>query len=631
MFLIQLEQQVREQQAREFRERQRQQVAEATIAEAEAEAAARNQDNQPSTIEAMIAALPEETAPEIGDKKVEEKPEKKEPSPSSSTTTTSTTKTEQPNEEEQIGQDGVLGRALQKSETLLMLEETAKARKAREDDLLRMKRAKEFMAQKQAAEEAERKWLVQGSKGDVVANRRAAFEQQISSNPITTSSNLDKPTQGRPKVQRRHTFYVAPRKALRKEEKPKPTQSKDKKEPKMVEQPKTTETAMKPGNVSSPPKQTGTLLKEDEATAAQSVVPGLPGLQRRHSIQTTDQFKAKPKLQTNANPEIATTSSPKTHKTPWLNKRNNGSNANGTNPNYGGVKNNTSTTAAQNALKAQQRRWEELQAIQAQSIVGANDFSKREMAIVKLQAMARQYLVQTFQIRQERHAAATLIQAPIRGMLVRMSIKQVQDRIVALEDHLQAMEQAKQEELEAIWNSLELIALQDQADDTNTGTTQLRCRNYYQEKAKLQGNIQSVQDHSARIAENMEQLRVNNKQLAKETRDLEWKNEKQKDRNATKEKTRDQLKSKVQEWQSRLNELQPKVQEAIQKATVERAVGKICSAAIFKIEEHTKQVAATSNDPFLIKVHRRSQILDRLSAEKKRAIGAKACPMLTSR
>ena len=288
-----------------------------------------------------------------------------------------------------------------------------------------------------------------------------------------------------------------------------------------------------------------------------------------------------------------------------------------------GLKDTIELTAARNAKLSMQKRRNELQDVGTKSLVGANVYNRRERAIVKIQASARRFLVLDRLRYYKRHRASIRIQKITRAFLVRNHMEKVKSKIAGLEEHLKAMEEAKQDELKSIQNNPELQELIDQLDDA---VTVRKNRELKRERTELRHSISSIKDLNERIAQNMENLRINNRKIAKHTRYLEEQIPYIEHRIRILEKTHNQFQEKSDGLSAKVDDLEFQCDQVASKFESESRVSDLAHDTILKIRELVKNAAKTSRDPFLAKIRKRSTILERINKSSEHKGPGQSCP-----
>ena len=285
------------------------------------------------------------------------------------------------------------------------------------------------------------------------------------------------------------------------------------------------------------------------------------------------------------------------------------------------------SSSAQYAESAYQRRQRELGAVRRSSIVGGNLLSKRERLVVILQAAVRGYLLRTQVDRHCRFDATIQVQALWRGYSARKCIAETRAKIAAMERHLEEITRATENEVASIFNSPELQSLQDLLNDANLNARQ---RALEKEKLKIKNDTSCVKNDTSQIKQYMENQKVNNKNVAKSTREIEWQCSQLKERIASLQKEEQYLVSKKDQAKAKVTNMKAAISELECRAKVEHAVGKISHRTILEIRDHTKEAAQTSKDPFLTKVNTRSKILDRVRLGMKLGKAGKVRPTVKS-
>ncbi|CAB9504141.1 expressed unknown protein [Seminavis robusta] len=255
----------------------------------------------------------------------------------------------------------------------------------------------------------------------------------------------------------------------------------------------------------------------------------------------------------------------------------------------------SSTTTSSLVKSAQEKRYNEIRAVQGLSMVGSNAWNRKTQLVADLQRATR-------------------------GYLVRQVIQTAQTKIKQLQKHLKAMERAKQQELESIRNSPELQALREEYQAATMTPSQLDLE---KEQRQLQKGVTAVQDSNADIQQKMEDLHENNRRIARATRELKYTTDRLKERTVCLQATQDQFRNKVEQLQAKVKSQTLELQKTIRQTETEKQVGWICHCTILQVRQHTKMVASTSQDTFLRKVHKRAQILDQLSKKRSKAAKGK--------
>jgi len=263
------------------------------------------------------------------------------------------------------------------------------------------------------------------------------------------------------------------------------------------------------------------------------------------------------------------------------------------------------TSSVLNTQQVQQRRREELEKVKESAIVDG--------------------LYQREQVAARRGRAIVQIQAAVRGFVVRSQMRRIQEKIADLTQHLKDMERGRKSQLHSIMSNPELKSLRENFEDAELARKQQQLDH---DKEKVREDIGSVKDQLASIGESMECLRINGRRIAKSTRTIEWECKAIGDCNKILEKTKLQLISKCEQLDAQVTSQEEELARVQLEMEIARAQSKAYQKAILKIREYTKTAAENSTDPFLAKVHKRSQILDRLSSKKKSAMGV--CPVVMS-
>lgn len=682
--LQELEQQVREEHARAFQEKRN---SVAVVAQAVVE---EDEKNASTTIEVPIDIIlggsPEDDQEE---KDISNKETKKEPI--SPPTPLSPLSQLSPKQGRRQARQGTLRRAMQKSPSLRMLEETAKARRIREHE--RKKEDKEIEEKKvQELNERDKKF----TGGNEIARRRASFEpnlkalklfeeqkdtkkeqpqkkedvkiakkppqqqqqeeQNVNNQQQEGVKRIPRPARQRPKrtkssfsrLKRSNTDSELPSRRVPTTPLSAAVEAANKASPKVplrrnITAPELTSRMLKSkaenANDTSPSTKDANNKNQEPGVLKPAVATTATGLENKpaepltngQSVQKNRQneLKAIPKFAPRNGGTQQTSSAAADNARSAQQKRQDELKGIGSSRNKS--VSDIRSTAAENARSTQQRRLDELNAVKEQSIVGANVLNKRERLVVKLQAAARSFLVRTHVVQHQRHAAATIIQALARGCRVRKCLAGTYAKVAALERQLQSIERSKEDDLSGIMESPELQLLQDQLQDSNLNARQ---RAVAKEKSVIRKDMSSLKDNISQIKIYMENLKINNKNLAKSTREVEWQSSQMMQRNVSLEKTSQYLMSKYTEVQAKVTTMVDEIADLECKANIEQAVGKISHQTILQIRELTKIAAQDSDDPFLKKVKSRAKILDRLSGGKKKTDswgGPEVCPVVASR
>ena len=671
-----LEQEVREQQAREFRERN--DSGSSMVLENPSNAGEITDTNKskgggevPNDILVSGNADNKETPCEVRKKKKKKNAKNKSPSPTSS-----------PKREIDQARKVSLQKALEKSTSLRMLDENGKARKAREKE--RLKGQKE-LAEKQAREEQERLKRQQESaeakpkpvrrapkRTKSAMNRVKKEQQQEGKLPQLEAQELEQKEQGLEHPKKPQPVRRAPKRTksalnrLKKNNSEVPEN--ERQQPRQAQQlePEKDEAGhiqderpQNPQPVRRAPKRTKSSSNRIKRTETDSV---LPTHSRRASIGALPNGKVASgsKLQrTNTDPVSGSHNGVRYNKAlkdfdfpkssvasaaaRWgkrsssvesssqqevlsaQQKRMNELKVCSTfqSPNEGMM-----SSSAQYAESAYQRRQRELGAVRRSSIVGGNLLNKRERLVVILQAAARGYLVRTQVDRHCHFDAAIQVQALWRGYDARKCIAEARAKITAMERHLEETARATENAVASIFNSPELQSLQDLLNDANLNARQ---RALEKEKLKIKNDSLCVKNDTSQVKQYMENQKVNNKNVAKSTREIEWQCSQLKDRIASLHKEEQYLISKKEQAEAKLTNMKAAISELECRAKMEHAVGKISHRTILEIRDHTKEVAQTSQDPFLTKVNTRSKILDRVRLGKKLGKAGIVRPTVISR
>jgi hypothetical protein len=272
------------------------------------------------------------------------------------------------------------------------------------------------------------------------------------------------------------------------------------------------------------------------------------------------------------------------------------------------------STSAQQTLAAQQRRLEELQLVESKTLVGTNIYNKRERAINMVQKVARGFLLRRRLQRSKFLFFTAKIQGIWRGCLVRKQLARLQAKIKAFERHLYAMDKAKQEELDAIANNAERQSLREQLCDVELLKREKELR---KERQTLRDGIQNIKDNNERVQQSMENLRENNRRLGVAIKYVEEQCEKLKKRNSVLEETQKQLRAKAEHFQTKMENLRTEIAAVSKKGDLESTIAGIHYDTIMKVRQTATKAAETSKDPFLVKLHRRSKILQKLHRQQK--------------